>query len=428
MHNAQSVPGDGTAPAWRFQTRGGRKPKPRRDEWYCGKCGTSNFLENPTCRGCGGRAPDKAVAAATAAAKVRASPPGAIWSPGPKAPPDSASDAATSWTRGPAGAAAKKIADLEQALADRDRQLRAQQQPADAETSAADDAEKELLARIHVLEQHRPGPACQEPIILENWQRLEEQIKQLRGQIHTLWDPPRRRKRLQARQEDAIAKASKADARQEECQKALDEATAAHATAVAAAQARAKECESMRHELEEHDRQYPGSSAAAPARGVGKAGCTGQVHAPGESMLAALVETMGTNLNPEERQCFQAFQMLFRSRVPPVGCPAAAGTPEAYCGAADDDESMVDGILDGAQLTPEQCSQVAANIAKAWRLALPQARGHVPPGAEWACASLAEDAERARRARAPRSTEGEDDRDSERGSRSPRGGKSGDAS
>ena len=124
-------------------------------------------------------------------------------------------------------------------------------------------AEQEFMARIRVLEQHRPEPACQEPIILENWHWVEEQINQLREQIHAGWDPARRRKRLQVRLEDAVAKATKAAARKEECEKALAEATMAYTAAISAAQARGQEREALRQELEEHDRQSPASVARA---------------------------------------------------------------------------------------------------------------------------------------------------------------------
>ena len=132
MRNAGSTAVDESGSPWRLQTRGGRRPNPRREEWFCGKCGTSNFLENPKCRGCGGRAPDKAIAAVKAAAGARAPagvvtkagspPPGAIWSPGPKAPPGIGSGASAPWARGPSDAAAR-IAELEKALADKDKQL-----------------------------------------------------------------------------------------------------------------------------------------------------------------------------------------------------------------------------------------------------------------------------------------------------------------
>lgn len=97
---------------------------------------------------------------------------------------------------------------------------------------------------------------------------------------------------------------------------------------------------------------------------------------PGEPMLAALAEKFGSDLCPEEQQCFQAFQSLLRRKLGAAGSPAASGigvgTGEGVDGAA----------VSSDQRVPQQ-QQPQPTV------------GHRPPGTAEVLANLARDAEEA---------------------------------
>ena len=267
--------------SWKVQGRATRGKTPF---WGCGGCGFDrNFADRDKCWKCGTAGPRSAQDAAKQReaakqgpkqAKATAKP--SVWTAGPKVPSgagtvEPASTPSTAPGHKSADAAARKIAELEKTIAEKDEQLQAQAQRSTAQSGEADadaadaDGDEALAARVQSLEallaQARRAVGLEATV-----GKLAAELEEARSAWHASWSPERHHERARRRHADLVSRRDKAATQRKEALLALEKAQEAADAAKNAFEDLDRLVEERRVELEKATAALAGrGGTAAPA-------------------------------------------------------------------------------------------------------------------------------------------------------------------